>query len=75
MARKEALFQLIWGIALTSAGIMMFVYIPQKIAEIRQQFSSGIVFLRFCLYMISILLIVGGVKKISNHFFGMKRKE
>jgi len=30
MARKEALFQLIWGIALTYAGIMMLIYIPQK---------------------------------------------
>jgi len=75
MARKEALFQLIWGIALTYAGIMMLIYIPQKLAEIRQNFSSGIFFLRFCLYMISILLIAGGGKKIYNHFFGTKRKE
>ncbi len=75
MTRKEALFQLIWGIALTGAGVMMFIYIPQKLAEIRQHFSSGIFFLRFCLYMISILLIVGGVKKIYNHFFGMRSIE
>ena len=75
MASKETLVQLIWGIALISAGIMMFIYIPQKLAEIRQHFSSGIFFLRFCLYMISILLMIGGGKKIYNHFVGMKQKK
>ena len=75
MARKEALFQLIWGIALTCAGVGMFLKIPQKMTEIRQDFSSGIFFFHFGLYMISVLLIVGGGKKIYNHFFGMKRKE
>jgi len=75
MATKETLVQLIWGIALISTGIMMFIYIPQKLDEIRQHFSSGIFFLRFCLYMISILLMIGGGKKIYNHFFGMKRKK
>ncbi len=72
MDSKEALFQLIWGIVLIYAGVMMFMHIPQKMAEIRQHFSSGTVFLYFCLYMISILLIVGGGKKIYNLFFGMK---
>jgi len=75
MTRKETLFQLVWGIVLTSAGVMMFINIPQKLEEIRQYFSSSIGFLRFCLYTISILLVFGGVKKISDHFFGGKRNK
>jgi len=75
MARKNALIQLIWGFVLISAGIMMFIHIPQKLAEIRQHFSSGIFFLRFCFYMISILLVFGGIKKIYDHFSDMERKK
>ena len=75
MASKEALFQLIWGIALTCAGVGMFLKTPQKVAEIRQHFSTSIFLLYFSFYSTSILLIIGGGKKIYNHFFGMKRKE
>ncbi len=75
MPPKEDLFQLIWGIALTCAGVMMFFYIPQRLADIRQQFTTGTSFLRFCLYMISILLIIGGGKKIHKYFVAKNQNE
>jgi len=48
------------------AGIGVFVRIPQvmpRIADI-DYFSAVIPFIRFCFYLIGIILVGGGVKKI-----------
>jgi len=68
MEKNNIIIQLIWGIALASVGLIMFIKIPAKMAEIEQQFSSGILFLRFSLYLISILLMGGGAKKIYSAY-------
>lgn len=68
--KNKTVVQLIWGIALVLAGIGVFFRIPQimpKIAKI-EQFSGAMFFIRFCFYLIGILLIGGGSKKIYSNY-------
>ncbi len=62
--------QLIWGIALVLAGVGMFVYIPQRTAELAQSshFFGNIVVARVCLYLMAAILVGGGAKKIISYF-------
>ncbi len=68
--------QLIWGILLLSAGVGVFFEIPHKMQMIEQieHFSSGLFFIRFCFYLIGVLLVAGGGKKIFS-FLREKIKE
>lgn len=64
--------QAIWGGALLLMGVAVIFRIPSimvKMSDIKQD-TSGQLFLKFCLYLMAILLIGGGVKKL--HAF-MKR--
>ncbi len=68
--KNKTVVQLIWGIALVLAGIGVFFRIPQvmpKIAKI-EQFSGVMFFIRFCFYLIGMLLIGGGSKKIYSNY-------
>ena len=58
-----------WGIALVLAGIGVFIRIPQVMPQIEtiEHFSSAIFIIRFCFYLLGILLIVGGAKKIYDY--------
>ena len=62
--------QLIWGIALTMAGIGVFFRIPQVMPQIEaiERFSDLSVFIRFCFYLMGILLIGGGAKKVYQFY-------
>lgn len=62
--------QLIWGIALTLVGIGVFVRIPQVMPQLEkmEQFSGAMWFIRFCFYLMGVILIGGGIKKLLNHF-------
>ncbi|MFZ5571377.1 MAG: hypothetical protein ACOZF0_13300 [Thermodesulfobacteriota bacterium] len=57
---------LIWGVALTLAGLGVFFRIPQvmpRIAEI-DYFSSVLGVIRFCFYLMGAILMVGGLRKV-----------
>ena len=62
--------QLIWGVALTVVGIGVFLRIPQVMPQLEkmEQFSGAIWFIRFCFYLMGVILIGGGIKKVLNHF-------
>lgn len=69
MDRQRNMMQLIWGAALTAAGIGVFIMLPQRmdqIAQTRQIASSSLemIFLWFCFGLLGVLLIGGGVRKI-----------
>jgi len=66
MAANRDKAQLIWGIALALAGIGVFFRIPQVMPRIEQipHFSSVTIFIRFCFYLMGVMLIGGGGKKI-----------
>ncbi len=63
--------QLIWGVALVLAGVGVFYRIPQVWPEIEkiEFFSSVLPFIRFCFYLIGIMLVGGGTKKIYENYF------
>jgi hypothetical protein len=72
MQDKYERFQLIWGIALVAMGIGVFYRIPQIMPKIEmiEQFYKITGYIRFCFYIMGILLIIGGAKKIYTHYSG-----
>jgi uncharacterized membrane protein HdeD (DUF308 family) len=70
MSDNKRTIQLIWGALLFLMGIGVFYRIPQVMPDIEkiEQFASMTTYIRFCFYLIGILLIGGGVKKIHAHY-------
>ena len=68
--KHKPMIHLIYGIALTLAGIGVFYRIPQVMPRIEQmhQFSSVMGFIRFSFYLLGVLLIGGGLKKIYENY-------
>jgi len=62
--------QVVWGIALTLAGLGVFYRIPQVMPSIEQipRFAAASGFIRFCFYFIGIFLIGGGCNKLFHEF-------
>lgn len=69
MDRQPNMLQLIWGAALTAAGVGVFFMLPQRMAQIAQARQAApasfeMLFLWFCFSLLGILLIGGGVRKV-----------
>jgi hypothetical protein len=69
MADKKSTLQLIWGILLLTAGIGVFFRIPQVMPKIKEieHFAPYMGFIYFCFYLLGILLIVGGGRKVYHY--------
>jgi hypothetical protein len=66
----------VWGGALVLAGLGVFYRIPQvvpKIASI-EQFANAMGVIKFSLYVMGILLVGGGLKKIKQNLHVLKNK-
>lgn len=70
MADQKSTFQLVWGIALVLAGIGVLYRIPQVMPRILQieQFAAAKGFIYFCLYLMAVILLYGGGRKIYGYF-------
>ena len=73
MHKNHDVLQLIWGAALTAAGIGVFVLLPRRMEQIRQlrqaePYSFDMLFLWLCFGLLGALLIGGGLRKIVGHF-------
>ena len=70
MTEAKHKYQIVWGIALAAAGCGMIYMMPQKIHQIKEigNFSGELFFIKFCFYLIAIMLIGGGSKKIYNNY-------
>ena len=68
--KSRPVIQVIYGIVLTMAGIGVFYRIPQVMPKIEQmhQFSSVMGFIHFSFYLLGVLLIGGGLKKIYVNY-------
>ena len=68
MTKEKILYHTVWGALLVIMGIGVFFRIPQVMPRIEQieYFSSIIWFVRFSFYLIGILLIGGGIKKLVD---------
>lgn len=64
------ILQIVWGVLLTLMGIGVFFRIPQVMPRIEQieYFSSIIWFVKFSFYLLGILLIGGGIRKIVFYY-------
>lgn len=62
---------LIWALALIGAGIGVIFRIPQVLPTILEMdtFSGSAFFIRLCFYLMAILLIGGGIRKLWYRFF------
>jgi uncharacterized membrane protein HdeD (DUF308 family) len=77
MDKNKINVQLVWGALLVLMGIAFFFQIPQAMHRIKSIESSSleIGFIYFCLYLIDLGLIVGGVKKIYVNYKSLKRQD
>jgi len=75
MAQERSTIQLIWGILLVLAGLGVFYRIPQVMPQIKtiEYFQPVLPFVYFCFYLIGVLLIVGGGRKIIA-FYKTRKK-
>ncbi len=77
MSDNKTIIQIVWGILLFAAGLGVFFAIPQKMADIEKSgfFSSNLFFIRFSFYLIGILLLGGGIKKIFTNCCDLHKKK
>jgi len=62
--------QIVWGILLVAMGIAVFFRIPQVAPRLKELTQTPFVlsFMRFCLYLMGVLLVGGGIKKIITQY-------
>jgi hypothetical protein len=67
---SRSTLQLIWGIALLLAGVGVFIRVPQVIPRLAQLqvFAGATGIVRFCFYLIGVILMGGGLQKIVRYF-------
>ena len=68
MGEKKNGLQRIWGFALILMGIAVIFRIPEILERLKENpiFTSGKTYVQFCFYFISLVLIVGGIKKLVS---------
>lgn len=71
MGEKKATIQFVWGLLLVLAGVGVVVKAHLLDSAEVESFAgrpSSVIFFRICVYVMAILLIGGGVRKIRSHF-------
>jgi hypothetical protein len=70
MNRNKSMYQLIWGWLLVLAGVGVFFRIPQVMPKIEQisQYAPVLPYIKFCLYLLGVILSGGGAKKILEYY-------
>lgn len=74
MSDQKKTIQIIWGVLLFAAGLVMFITIPGKVRAY-QDAGQYIFGLRFGLYFVSVFLMVGGGKKIFDYTKGTPKND
>jgi hypothetical protein len=69
MEKSKATYQLAWGLLLTLMGLSLFIQVPQVMERIAQieYYASISWFIRIIIYLIAVMLIGGGGKKIYDN--------
>jgi threonine/homoserine/homoserine lactone efflux protein len=74
MERNKAIFQVVWGVLLLLMGVLLFLQVPQVMARIAQieHFVSIKWIIRIMVYLIALLLIGGGGRKLYENYKHLK---
>ncbi len=74
MERNKAIFHVVWGVLLLLMGILLFIQVPQVMERITQIEYHRFVkwFIRIIVYLIAVLLIGGGARKIYENYKNLK---
>jgi hypothetical protein len=74
MERNKAIFQVVWGVLLLLMGVLLFLQVPQVMARIAQieHFVSIKWIIRIMVYLIALLLIGGGGRKLYENYKYLK---
>lgn len=77
MDKENLYFQIGWGIVLVLMGVAVIFHVPQQMERIAQlkEFESVPFFIRFCFYLLGVLLIGGGVQKIVKTYREMRKRQ
>jgi hypothetical protein len=77
MDKNKIHIQLVWGTLLVLMGIAFFFQIPQAMERITSIESSTleIGFVYFCLYIIDLGLLVGGIQKLYANYRVLKKTD
>lgn len=70
MGEKKQATQLVWGMLLVLVGVGVVFRanaLKSEIDSIAGQPATA-VFIRFCIYVMAILLVGGGIKKIRSYY-------
>lgn len=74
MDRSKAIFQVVWGVLLLLMGILLFIQVPQVMERITRieyhRFTNW--FIRIIIYVIALLLVGGGARKIYENYKHLK---
>ena len=76
-SRHRAVFQIVWGAALLAAGIGVLYRIPavmQKVVTI-EQFAAASWMVRLSFYLLALILIGAGAKKIGDNLHKAKGQQ
>ncbi len=67
--------QLIWAAALILMGVAVFFRVPAVAEQVAAAFETekGLYFFRFSFYLIAVILIGGGIRKIQK-FWPLEKK-
>jgi hypothetical protein len=74
MERNKAIFQVVWGVLLLLMGVLLFLKVPQVMARIAEieHFVSIKWIIRIMVYLIALLLIGGGGRKLYENYKHLK---
>lgn len=69
--------QMIWGIALAVMGALVFTRIPEVMPRVEQieSLAGMTLWVRFCFYLMGIILVAGGVQKIRRQYRLLRNRE
>ena len=74
MDRSKAIFHVVWGVLLLLMGILLFIQVPQVMERITRieyhRFMNW--FIRIIIYIIALLLVGGGARKIYENYKHLK---
>ena len=70
MDKSKAIFQAIWGVLLLLMGILLFFQVPEVMERIAQieYYASIKWIIRIIVYVIAVILIGGGGRKIYENY-------